>query len=183
MKESSGLQFAGGSSTGLVGEWGWNLGLAKGPPSSPLQMPEDERIQSAADTRILLVEDNPGDVALVREAMKAQSLQQQLVIVRDGELAIRFIEDVDNRKVPGVDLVILDLNLPRRSGSDVLKRIRASTVCGNVCVMVLSSSNAERDRKEMAALGADRYVRKPSTLGELSELGMIVKEMLKKGDA
>ena len=144
-------------------------------------MPASKQAASSEEGCILLVEDNAGDVMLVQEALKSQSLAQELIVMRDGELAIHFIDEVDNRKAPCVNLVILDLNLPRRPGSDVLRRIRQSPVCGNVTVMVLSSSEAEKDKREMAALGANRYVRKPSSLAELVQLGAVVKEMLGSG--
>jgi DNA-binding response OmpR family regulator len=129
--------------------------------------------------RALLIEDNPGDVVLVREALSEHSVECALTVISDGENAIRFIEEIDAGPEGACpDLVILDLNLPRRSGNEVLQCIRASVKCVQIPVLVLSSSGAEKDRRDALKLGATRYVQKPSLLSEFLKLGELFKTML-----
>jgi CheY-like chemotaxis protein len=130
---------------------------------------------------IFLAEDNPADVGLVRKAMEDHGITGELVVAVDGEIAIRFIEAMDDGLVPCPHLAIIDLNLPRRHGREVLARMRQSSRCGRIPVAILSSSDAEQDRSDAARLGASRYMRKPSLLDEFLGLGAIFKEMLHKG--
>lgn len=101
------------------------------------------------------------------------------VIVRtDGEKAMLFIDDIEAGHVPCPSLVVLDLNLPKRTGLEVLNRIRESRSCGNVPVVVFSSSDAAKDRNAAASLGANRYVRKPSDFDSFLRVGSVLKELL-----
>jgi two-component system, chemotaxis family, response regulator Rcp1 len=125
-----------------------------------------------------VVEDNPADVGLVREALGEHAVDCELHVIHDGEKAIRFIDQVDAGHACCPDLVLLDLNLPKRPGREVLKHLRASVTCGQVLVAVLTSSNALKDREETARLGATRYIQKPSDLDEFIKLGRLFKEML-----
>ena len=174
------LQFASGLFTAQGAVSGWNLSSDKAPPfSSPLQpQTSAERRTSAKPCFILLVEDNSGDVGLVREALAEYRVDCDIAVVSDGEKAMEFVDDADIGRLGRPDLVILDLNLPRRSGHEVLMRIRSSNVLADVPVIVLTSSNAQRDRQEAAALGATRYVRKPLLLEDFLKLGGLFQEML-----
>jgi len=127
---------------------------------------------------ILLVEDNTADVGLVREALEEHHVACDLLVIGDGDRAIRFIEAVDARQADCPDLIIIDLNLPKRSGRDVLKSVRSSQDCSKAAVIVLSSSDAQQDRAESIQLGASRYVRKPLRLDEFLGLGAMFKECL-----
>ena len=129
-------------------------------------------------TRILLAEDNPGDVRLIREALKVHQVAADLVVVEDGEKAVRFVEDLNTSSTAAPDLVLLDLNLPRTGGRDILKVIRNTPAMGCVPVVVLTSSDAPEDRADTAALGATLYVRKASTLDEFMKIGAIAKELI-----
>jgi len=124
------------------------------------------------------VEDNPADSGLVREALKEHAVDCELILMTDGEQAIDFIQCLDAGQLPCPDLVILDLNLPKRPGRDVLARMRASPGCSRVLVVILTSSNNQKDRDDAARLGASRYIQKPSRLHEFIELGRVFKEML-----
>jgi CheY-like chemotaxis protein len=124
------------------------------------------------------VEDNPGDVGLVRHVLAEHGITCELLVLRDGEKALEFIEQVDGGRLPCPQLVILDLNLPKTSGREVLQRMRVSPVCGNVPVVILSSSEAPKDKQETAALGATRYIRKPPTLDEFLKIGGVLKTLL-----
>jgi CheY-like chemotaxis protein len=127
------------------------------------------------------VEDNPADVGLVREALEEHSVDCELLLINNGEGAIRFIADAEAQGPSCPDLIILDLNLPKKPGRDVLEKIRESQHWRHVPVVVVTSSDAPRDRDDAGRLGASRYVRKPSRLADFLELGAVFKAMLEDG--
>src|SRR5271157_5466585 len=115
---------------------------------------------------IILVEDNPADVEMTLEALKERNLANKVHVLRDGVEALAYImNNVDCR--PGKadehrpKLILLDLKLPKVDGLEVLKRIRADDRTKSVPVVILTSSNEERDRTEGYKLGANSYVVKP----------------------
>ena len=125
---------------------------------------------------VLIVEDNRADVFLIREAIQNANVNANLEVMDDGEKAIRFFERIDSEPSADCpDLVILDLNLPRRPGREVLEHIRQTRRCPSAFVVVVTSSNSERDRDDMARLGVSVYFRKPSEYSEYMKLGGIVK--------
>ncbi len=130
---------------------------------------------------ILLVEDNPADIGLVREALQEHGVECELIVITNGESAIDFIENVDQSQAPCPGLIILDLNLPRRTGMDVLKRVRASVRCGHVSIVVLTSSDNQKDKDQSAGLGASLYIRKPARLAEFMDLGRVFGSLLQGG--
>jgi len=117
-------------------------------------------------------------VGLVREALEEHGVEGELVVLTDGEAAIRFIQAFDAQPVACPDLVIIDLNLPKRPGRDVLECMRQSVACGQIPVVILSSSDAQRDRTETLRLGASRYIKKPSRLEEFMNLGAVFKAII-----
>ncbi len=122
--------------------------------------------------RILVVEDNPADVYLLREALSLEGKQVDLTVVIDGEQALKYVQrkgEFENASPP--DLVVLDLNLPKSDGGDVLRCIRKEGDYAGVPVVVLTSSDSPRDRKTIESLGADRFITKPSDLDEFMALG------------
>ena len=127
---------------------------------------------------MLLVEDNPADVLLVREALEEHSVQAEVLVVSDGEKAVEFIEAAETGDGPKPQLIILDLNLPKRSGHEVLRRIRDSRAVANTRVVVLSSSDAPKDRETAGRLGITDYIRKPSSLEDLSAVGLLLHRLL-----
>lgn len=137
-----------------------------------------QAIARALPPVILLVEDNPADVLLIREALKSHDVAARIFVARDGEEGIRMVDEIDEARMPSPELVILDLNLPRKSGFEVLARVRGSWRCGNKPVVVLSSSAAPRDREKAERLGASRYISKPSTLKEFLAIGDGLKALL-----
>ncbi len=126
---------------------------------------------------ILLVEDNPADVLLIREALEEQSVRACVYVLSDGEKAVKFV-DADAKGLPEPDLVILDLNLPRKTGREVLQHLRMSETLRDVRVVVLSSSDAPKDMEECYRLGITRYIRKPSSLTEFMNIGATLRELL-----
>ena len=134
---------------------------------------------NSARFEILLVEDNPADANLVEEALAEAQLEYRLSIVREGAQAIAFIDRLDaDTTRPCPDIFLLDLNLPKVSGEEVLKRVRLSPACGAAKVLIVSSSDAPADRERAMALGASDYFRKPSDLDQFMELGPKVRAML-----
>lgn len=129
---------------------------------------------------VLLVEDNPADVYLVEEAIKEHQLAVDLLVVEDGEAAIRFLEEASaaNGNLPTA--VVLDWNLPRRSGSEVLQHVRTNSRFPDIPVIVFTSSDSRWDRELAAQLGATRYFRKSADFDEFMEIGDVLEEVLAK---
>jgi CheY-like chemotaxis protein len=129
--------------------------------------------------QILIVEDSEPDVLLVKEALDRAGLEVELQVLDDGEKAIDLIEKLElDRAVSPPNLVLLDLNLPRMTGGQVLKRLRQSAACGQIPVMILTSSDSPRDKAEASQLQATQYFRKPSRLEEFMGLGVVVRDLL-----
>jgi two-component system, chemotaxis family, response regulator Rcp1 len=121
--------------------------------------------------QILLVEDNPGDVRLMREALKMQAAETRLAVAEDGEQAVRFLRRLDPfHDAPRPDLIFLDLNLPRRDGREVLAEIKNDQLLRRIPVIVLTTSEAERDVQRMYDLHANCYIRKPPDLDRYLEV-------------
>jgi len=127
--------------------------------------------------RLLLVEDSPADVYLVREAMKTEGLECRLQVAEDGEMAIQILNRVDAETDPAPNLLLVDLNVPRRDGIQVLQRMRQSPRYAGIPVIVISSSDSQADRERALAMGATEYFRKPSTLDEFMKLGRLVRTL------
>lgn len=115
---------------------------------------------------ILLVEDNPGDVALTRAAFEEAKLLNNLIIAADGEQAIDILKAraAAGQELPA--LVLLDLNLPKVDGREVLSVIKDDPALKPVPVIVLTSSSAERDIAESYELGVNAYVTKPLDIAD-----------------
>jgi len=130
-------------------------------------------------SRILLVEDNDADVYLVRKALQTTDLRFELTVLQDGAEALAFVLREGKhcaRSVP--DLVVLDLNLPKADGLQVLRTIRERETFSSVPVAVLSSSASPKDRDESGKLSVDRYIQKPADLEEFLQIGQVLKELL-----
>jgi CheY-like chemotaxis protein len=128
---------------------------------------------------ILLVEDNDADVYLFRKALENADLKFELTVMQDGADALGFVRgegQYSARLVP--DLVVLDLNLPKGGGIQVLQAIREREAFSEVPVAVVSSSASPQDRDETGKLGVNRYIRKPHDLEEFLKIGQIFKELL-----
>jgi two-component system, response regulator len=111
---------------------------------------------------ILLVEDNPDDVMLTERAFRKNNISNDLAVAGDGEEALRYLlPDIPTGAVPLPVMVLLDINLPKINGLDVLRRIRSHERTKYLPVVVLTTSSEERDIVESYDLGANSYVRKP----------------------
>jgi two-component system, chemotaxis family, response regulator Rcp1 len=127
--------------------------------------------------RILLVEDNPADVDLLRRALAHAGLDCELTVIDDGADALALVRQ-GGESAGGLDLAILDLNLPKHSGMEVLAEIRSSRVFANLPVIVLSSSSSLPDRARSEGFGVRKYIVKPPDLEEFYKIGHDVKELL-----
>jgi len=118
-------------------------------------------------------------VNLVREALEEHGVEGEMIVIADGDEAIKFIQALDGQ--PGTecpDLVIIDLSLPKRAGSEVLECMRQSNRYRDIPAIILTSSDAEEDQASAMRLGATRYLRKPLHLEEFLALGAVFKGIL-----
>jgi chemotaxis family two-component system response regulator Rcp1 len=121
--------------------------------------------------RVLLVEDNEADVRLTREALRESGELVRLSAVSDGEQALAYLRREDGfADVPRPDLVLLDLNLPRKNGLEVLRELRTDPVLAPVPVIMLTTSSARQDVIDAYAAGANCFVVKPLELDEFMDL-------------
>lgn len=120
---------------------------------------------------ILLVEDNFGDVRLAKEALKECKVKNQLHIVTDGMLALDFLfKRNDYKDAPSPDLIILDLNLPKKDGREVLAEIKADDNLKRIPVVILTISKAEEDILNSYNLHANCFITKPLNLDKFFEV-------------
>lgn len=111
---------------------------------------------------VLLVEDDPGDVLMTREAFQDHKLANTLHVVSDGVEAMRFLRrEAEHVDAPRPDLILLDLNLPRMDGREVLTAIKTDPDLSGIPVVVLTTSEAEEDVKRSYDLHANAYIAKP----------------------
>jgi CheY-like chemotaxis protein len=131
-------------------------------------------------TEVLLADDNPSDVYLIREALREHAVDCTLRVVSDGKAVMGIVsgETVAAETASSLSLIILDLNLPRHDGIEILRKLRESPAFDGIPVVVLTSSDSPRDRVLANQLGATRYLHKPSSLEEFLGLGAIFKELL-----
>jgi two-component system response regulator len=126
---------------------------------------------NAEEISVLLVEDDPGDVMLVREAFAADKVGNTLSVVSDGVAAMRFVRgEGEYAGVERPDLVLLDLNLPRKSGAEVLAEIKSDPQLSTIPVVVLTTSQAEEDVLRSYEMHANAYVTKPVDFDRFGEI-------------
>lgn len=117
--------------------------------------------------QILLVEDSPGDVSLTREALQSARVANELNVVGDGEAALRYLRgEGEHVGSKAAHLVLLDLNLPKKSGQEVLVEIKNDPALQHIPVIVLTTSSDEQDILRSYQLHANAYVTKPVAFGD-----------------
>jgi CheY-like chemotaxis protein len=132
--------------------------------------------------RLLLVEDNPADVELLRFALGWAQVSCDLIVISDGGEALAFVQQRGRyANVAAPDLAIFDLNLPKYDGMELLEAMRANRVFARVPVAVMSSSSSPRDRVRIEAFRIGRYITKPPDLDGYLKIGLIVKQLLEEG--
>ncbi|HYL75600.1 MAG TPA: response regulator [Bryobacteraceae bacterium] len=128
---------------------------------------------------VLLVEDSAADTYLVRQSLRKHLKDFVLRVVDDGEKAFHLIEATESdESLPCPALFLLDLNLPKRTGHEVLQRLKKSAKCSHVPVVILTSSDSPVDRAETTRLGATAYFRKPPDLEAFMRIGEVVQNIL-----
>ena len=126
---------------------------------------------------ILLVEDNPGDVRLAQEALKESKIRNQLFIVDDGVEAMEFLHQKGKyASAPRPDLILLDLNLPRKSGREVLAEVKTAENLKRIPVVVMTVSRAEDDIMKCYNHHANCYVTKPLDFNRFMEVTKSIEE-------
>jgi chemotaxis family two-component system response regulator Rcp1 len=126
---------------------------------------------------ILMVEDNPGDVRLTREALKGGKVLNRLHVVEDGVSALDFLyRRPPHQEAPRPDLILLDLNLPKMDGREVLSRIKSDDTLKTIPVVVLTTSQAEEDVLRAYRLNANCYVTKPVDLHQFNRIIQAIEE-------
>jgi two-component system response regulator len=156
---------------------GSNPSPAKEQPSASPSRNDDETADRGIP--ILIVEDNAGDITLLRTALTRKRLGGALTIVREDDAALRFADTIDSQPDAVCPLlVILDLNLPKVGGREILKRFRESARLSAVPIVILTSSEDQRDKDAALSLGATRYLHKPLNLEEFMNIGAIVEALL-----
>lgn len=124
-----------------------------------------ERNEGSGPVEILLVEDNPGDMRLTQEALKEGKVYSNLHWARDGVEALEFLRNQGKHvKAPRPDIILLDLNLPKKDGREVLSVIKNDEQLKNIPVVILTTSKAEEDVVRSYNLHANCYVTKPVDL-------------------
>jgi two-component system, chemotaxis family, response regulator Rcp1 len=120
---------------------------------------------------VLLVEDDPGDVLIAQEALKASKLESRLSVVPDGDAALAFLRrEGDYADADRPDLILLDLNLPRKSGHEVLAEVKADPSLRKIPIVVLTTSGASEDVARSYDLHANVFVTKPVDFDHFTEV-------------
>jgi CheY-like chemotaxis protein len=136
----------------------------------------------APQFRIVLIEDAEPDVFLVREALESTHLKFDLHVLDDGEKGVEYIDALDrDNHVVLPHLLLLDLNLPKKGGDQVLERLRRSEKAKHLPVVILTSSDSPRDKAKASQYQVTEYFRKPSRLEDFMKLGQVVAQILKVG--
>ena len=123
---------------------------------------------------VLMVEDNPADVYLISEAIRQNEVEARLVVMSDGESAIHYIHE--ESETPAV--IVLDLNLPKRTGIQILEAIRSWPGYQDIPVIVFTSSMSEHDYSRIGGLGVTACLLKSLDLDEFNRIGFAVKQAL-----
>jgi len=132
-------------------------------------------------SQILIAEDNPGDVLLITQALKQHLVSCEIHVAKDGSEALDYVCRIENPdSVPCPDLVLLDINLPKLTGLEVLAELRKRPNCASIPVILISSSAAYRDREQARQLGVSSYFQKPIDYREFLKLGAVVRSVLEQ---
>ena len=126
--------------------------------------------------RILLIEDSPSDVRLIREAMKQPPLPLEITVARDGVEATDYLHRAQAGLVHRPDLILLDLNLPRKNGREVLAEVKGDPDLKQIPVLVMTSSKADEDIAAAYNLNANCYIAKPGDLQEYENVARAIEE-------
>jgi two-component system, chemotaxis family, response regulator Rcp1 len=128
---------------------------------------------------VVVIDDNISDVFLLERALNKQNLRFELIHLANGDDALAFIRREGNfSQAATPSLILMDLNLPKHNGEDILREIRESRQLTGVPVCAWSSSQSRQDQAVLTDLGVARFVTKPSGLDQFMEIGKIIKDLL-----
>jgi len=130
---------------------------------------------------LLVIEDNPADVDLLRRALATAELDCDLTVIDDGADALALFRGAAAASVP--DLAIVDLNLPKHGGLEVIEQMRANPSFADVPVVIMSSSSAPRDRSSLEKFRVQKYLVKPADLDEFMRMGWQIRELLQERES
>lgn len=126
--------------------------------------------------RLLVVEDSPSDIRLIKEALKETGAPVQMAVAQDGVEAMEYLHNSELGLVSRPDLILLDLNLPRMNGREVLAQVKGSATLRQIPVLVMTSSRADEDISQCYSLNANCYITKPSDLVEYLNVVRTIEE-------
>jgi len=126
---------------------------------------------------ILIVDDNPVDVYLIRWVLDAHELPYELQIIDNGNDALDVFDHIAQQHPRPLTVILLDLNLPQRDGKDLLRHVKAIPMGSDIRVVIVTGSTNPADRVDTLALGADAFFVKPFHLTEFMQLGEIIKDL------
>jgi DNA-binding response OmpR family regulator len=136
-------------------------------------------MKTSPHLQIVIAEDNSADVMLVRQALKEHGIDCMIHVVQDGEQALSFLEEADSElSDKRIDLLVLDLNLPKRDGEEVLKKLRSTRHFAETPVIVMTAMDADAPEMKRVTEIASVCFPKPSNLDEFLNLGAIVRGLL-----
>ena len=138
-----------------------------------------KHVSAVTAARILVIEDNGSDVFLLERALHRQDFQFELIHLLSGGQALAFIRRQGTYADAAIpNLILVDLNLSKYTGEDILHEIRSATHLGGVPVCVWSSSRSRRDEALLKDLGVTQFITKPSGLDQFMEIGKTIKDLL-----
>ncbi len=133
----------------------------------------------SGNCQIVIAEDNPADVLVVRMALEQSLPGFELKVFEDGGSMLTYVDELDRGGGPWPDLMLLDLNMPKAGGLEVMQRLRGCTARIATPVIVITSSSRPKDREDAFALGAAHYFLKPDDFDDFLKIGDVVNETLK----
>jgi chemotaxis family two-component system response regulator Rcp1 len=138
-----------------------------------------EHIALVAAPLVIVIEDNESDVFLLERALNKQDLRVELIHLADGDQALAFVRrEGAFSHVASPSLILIDLNLPKHNGEDILREIRGARHLSGIPVCAWSSSQSQQDQALLMELGVARFVTKPLGLDQFMEIGKIIKDLL-----
>jgi two-component system, chemotaxis family, response regulator Rcp1 len=147
-----------------------------------MERTDPETKGSSPPARILVIEDNPSDIFLLRNALEVVGEHFELKVLADGEQALQFVQEHRlGLHPPDPCVIVLDLHLPKYDGMVVLRAIKRAPALEHIGVLVLSGLVSDKEMQELLALGIQSHSRKPSSLAEFQALGEEIIALCKKG--
>ena len=124
---------------------------------------------------IFVIEDNPDDIFLIKLAIKKANINSNISVVNNGEEGINYLTRITNEKEKLPDLILLDINLPKVTGLEVLKKIKSNKSIKSIPTVVFTSSDSPSDMNFCYRNGADYYIRKPNNINSFTETMIYIK--------